>query len=107
MRILAALLKIGWASDARAAPKTTIIDPPTCQNNSIEKVEFTSSSPARHNFAAGMARRDSDGMPVVYRLNYELAPTELQGFMDFHQCAHHQVGDVDQTILQIIAQSTL
>ena len=43
-----------------------------------------------------MARRDGVGMPVVYRLNYELAPPELQGFIDFHECARHQEGDVDQ-----------
>ena len=67
MRILAALLAIGWSSDARAAPKATIIDPPTCYNNSTEKVEFISSSSDLQKFAASMARRDGVGMPVVYR----------------------------------------
>ena len=96
MRILAAFLAIGWTSDARATPKATIIDPPACYNNSAEKVAFISSSPDSQRFAAGMARREGDGMPVVYRFNYELAPPELQVFIDFHECAHHQVGDVDR-----------
>ena len=55
MRILVALLAIGWTSDARFEPEATIIDPPTCYNNSTEKVEFISSSSDRQKFAAGMA----------------------------------------------------
>ena len=35
-------------------------------------------------------------MQLVYRLSYELAPPELPDFRDFHEWAHHQVGDVDQ-----------
>ena len=47
-------------------------------------------------FATGMARRDAGGRPMVSRYDYELAPSELQSFIDFHECVHRQVGDVDQ-----------
>ena len=66
IRILAALLAIGWTSDAQATPNATIIGPPNCYNNSTEKVEFINSSPDRHRFATSMARRDGDGMPVIF-----------------------------------------
>ena len=46
--------------------------------------------------AAGMAKRDENGQPIVVRFNYESAPVELQQFIDFHECAHHQVGDIDR-----------
>jgi len=43
-----------------------------------------------------MAIRDRDGKPVVYRSNYAASPPEFQRFMDRHECAHHQTGDVDR-----------
>ena len=46
--------------------------------------------------AAGMAKRDENGQPIVVQFNYESAPVELQQFIDFHECAHHQVGDIDR-----------
>ena len=46
--------------------------------------------------AAGMAKRDENGQPIVVRFNYDSAPVELQQFIDFHECAHHQVGDIDR-----------
>jgi hypothetical protein len=33
---------------------------------------------------------------VIYRMNYEKATPAFQRFVDFHECAHHQVGHVDQ-----------
>lgn len=44
----------------------------------------------------GWLERDGEGTPTVYRFNYQFAPSELQSFIDLHECAHHQVGDVDQ-----------
>lgn len=46
--------------------------------------------------AVGMARRDENGKPVVMRSNFAFAPPVLQGFIDRHECAHHQTGDVDR-----------
>ena len=43
-----------------------------------------------------MAKRDEKGQPIVVRFNYENASIELQQFIDFHECAHHQVGDIDR-----------
>ena len=45
--------------------------------------------------AAGMAKRDKRGNTVVYRLNYKYSPKPLHYFMDLHECAHHQSGDID------------
>ena len=42
-----------------------------------------------------MAKRDEAGVPVVYRFAYHNSPYALQQFIDFHECAHHQTGDVD------------
>jgi hypothetical protein len=43
-----------------------------------------------------MADRDGSGKPVVFRSNYTAAPPEFQSFIDRHECAHHQTGDVDR-----------
>jgi hypothetical protein len=43
-----------------------------------------------------MAQRDSEGVPVIYRFGYENAPPALQQFIDLHECAHHQTGDIDR-----------
>ena len=96
MRILAAVQLIGLSSEAVILPYETIINAPACYNNLAEKVEFRSSTSDHPKFAAGMARRDAYSTPMVYRLNYELAAPELQSFIDFHECVHRQVGDVDQ-----------
>ena len=45
--------------------------------------------------AAAMAKRDRRGNPVIYRFNYKFSPQPLQHFMDLHECAQHQTGDVD------------
>ena len=46
--------------------------------------------------AAGMARRDDKGVPVIYRFAYAKSPQSLQKFIDRHECAHHQTGDIDR-----------
>ena len=45
--------------------------------------------------AAGMSKRDETGTPIVYRFAYQHSPKPLQQFIDLHECAHHQTGDVD------------
>ena len=69
---------------------------PKCLNNLGEAVVFINGNSDRQKPAAGMAKRDEKGQPVVVRFNYENAPIELQQFIDFHECAHHQVGDIDR-----------
>ena len=44
---------------------------------------------------ACLAKRNENGNPVVYRFSYKNSPESLQQFIDFHECAHHQTGDVD------------
>ena len=69
---------------------------PVCSNNKGEQVEFSSSDRGRPGLAAGMAIRDASGTPVVLRSNFAAAPREFQQFIDRHECAHHQTGDVDR-----------
>jgi hypothetical protein len=45
-----------------------------------------------------MAIRDGSGKPVVIRSNFSAAPREFQQFIDRHECAHHQTGDVDRPV---------
>jgi hypothetical protein len=59
-------------------------------------VEFETRNTSRAEIAAGMANRRADGTPMVYRMNYQTAPPAFQRFIDLHECAHHQVGDVDR-----------
>jgi len=73
-----------------------VTDPPACVNNLGETVTFENRPAARNQLAAGMARRDSQGVPVIYRFGYENAPPALQQFIDLHECAHHQTGDIDR-----------
>jgi hypothetical protein len=74
----------------------SVIAPPSCSNNQGEPVLFISRSGLQGRVAAGMANRDTDGTPVIYRMNYDKATPAFQRFVDFHECAHHQVGHVDQ-----------
>ncbi len=74
----------------------SVVAPPPCTNNKGETVRFIDSGGARAGLAAGMARRDGHGEPVVLRSNYAAAPPEFQSFIDRHECAHHQTGDVDR-----------
>jgi len=69
---------------------------PKCLNNLGETVIFINGNSNGQKFAAGMAKRDENGQPIVYRFNYESAQVEIQQFIDFHECAHHQVGDIDR-----------
>ncbi len=73
-----------------------LIDPPRCFNHLGETVEYITRSASQGQVAAGMANRDSDGHPIIVRMNYDKADPAFQRFVDFHECAHHQVGHVDQ-----------
>ncbi|WP_108883502.1 hypothetical protein [Anderseniella sp. Alg231-50] len=69
---------------------------PACINNKGEQVQFNTTDRGRPGLAAGMAIRDGNGKPVVLRSNFASAPREFQQFIDRHECAHHQTGDVDR-----------
>ncbi len=73
-----------------------VVNPPPCTNNKGETVRFVENNRGRSGIAAGMAIRDRSGKPVVLRSNYASAPPEFQSFVDRHECAHHQTGDVDR-----------
>ena len=75
--------------------KYEIASPPSCKNNLGEKVLFRDVNNGRAKSAAGMAKRDDTGTPIVYRFAYQHSPKPLQQFIDLHECAHHQTGDVD------------
>ncbi len=82
--------------DARTPARFDVVAPPPCTNQKGETVRFIDSGRGRPGLAAGMAARDGDGNPVVFRSNYTAAPPEFQSFIDRHECAHHQTGDVDR-----------
>lgn len=91
------VLVILMAQSASASALTNpIADPPACQNNTGEVVSFLSRSSEQGRVAAGMANRDADGTPYVLRMDFPLATPALQKFIDRHECAHHQTGDVDR-----------
>lgn len=69
---------------------------PVCSNNKGEPVQFSSTESGRPGLAAGMAIRDGNGNPTVMRSNFSAASVEFQQFIDRHECAHHQTGDVDR-----------
>ena len=72
-----------------------IVTPPVCINNKSERVQFEQKSSKLPKFSAGMAKRNEKGEPIIYRFSYENSPKAMQWFIDFHECAHHQTGDVD------------
>jgi hypothetical protein len=90
------LAQDGPAQDGRALATYEVVSPPSCANNRGEEVRFVESDRRGAGIAAGMANRDGDGNPVVFRSNYAAAPPDYQKFIDRHECAHHQTGDVDR-----------
>ena len=94
------VLIIAFATCAALAQETTqsfeIASPPACKNNKGEAVQFENQMSSKAKSAAGMARRDDKGVPVIYRFAYAKSPQSLQKFIDRHECAHHQTGDIDR-----------
>ena len=84
------------AQDEQTRKTHEVVPPPSCANNKGETVRFVDSSRGRPGMAVGMANRDGSGNPVVFRSNYAATPPEFQSFIDRHECAHHQTGDVDR-----------
>jgi hypothetical protein len=96
LEIAMILFVMTWpASSDESQQKYEIASPPSCKNNLGEKVFFRDVNNEQANSAAGMAKRDDTGTPIVYRFAYQHSPKSLQQFIDLHECAHHQTGDVD------------
>jgi len=95
--ILPAVLGIAVmaSSPVAQAQPFELVDAPACVNNKGEPVAFRAVEGTRQPLAAGMARRGANGEPMVMRSNFAAAPGPLQQFIDRHECAHHQTGDVD------------
>ena len=94
--IVMVLFVIAWpTSSDENHLKYEIAPPPSCKNNLGEKVLFRDVDNGRAESAAGMAKRNETGTPIVYRFAYQHSPKPLQQFIDLHECAHHQTGDVD------------
>ena len=68
------MLIIAFATCTALAQETTpsfeIASPPACQNNKGEPVRFENQISPKAKSAAGMARRDDKGVPVIYRFAY-------------------------------------
>ena len=84
------------ASSQEASGQYKIVEPPKCINNKGETVKFRERTGGRLKVAAGMANRDGEGIPFILRMNYAFSPMQFQKFIDRHECAHHQTGDVDR-----------
>ena len=94
------MLLVAFATCAALTQETSssyaVASPPACQNNKGEPVRFENQMSPKAKSAAGMARRDDKGSPVIYRFAYAKSPQSLQKFIDHHECAHHQTGDIDR-----------
>ncbi len=91
-----ACLSTASGEEAKSPKTYSVVTPPKCTNNKGEAVNFVDVERGRPGVAAGMARRDKSGKPVVYRSNFTAAPPVFQSFIDRHECAHHQTGDIDR-----------
>jgi len=96
LEIAMILFVMTWPASSDESPqKYEVASPPSCKNNLGEEVFFRDVNNGQANSAAGMAKRDDTGTPIVYRFAYQHSPKPLQKFIDLHECAHHQTGDVD------------
>ena len=73
-----------------------IIDAPHCINNKGEEVKFQNMKSNNSKITLGIAKKDGEGKPIIYRFNYNQSSKPLQMFIDYHECAHHQTGDLDK-----------
>ena len=85
-----------WAKDDLIQFDT--VKPPVCVNNKGETVKYIKNLSQKSAFSAGIAKRNNKGIPIVYRFSYEKSSKAMQKFIDLHECAHHQTGDVDRPI---------
>ena len=84
------------AQETKTPAAYEVVTPPSCTNNRGETVRFMDRSTGQPGMAAGMAVRDGSGAPVVIRSNFGATTPDYQRFIDRHECAHHQTGDIDR-----------
>ena len=101
MKLLIFLFTIFFNSEHLAHSQSSKLEyniskPPLCSNNNGENVYFQNIDSKTGKFTAGIAKKDINGLPIIYRFNYQKAPKSLQMFIDFHECAHHQTGDLEK-----------
>jgi len=96
LSVCLALTRVAAAQHTETRTTYHVVNPPPCTNNKGETVRFIDRSSGGVGAAAGMAIRDRSGQPVVFRSNFAATPPEFQSFIDRHECAHHQTGDVDR-----------
>jgi len=90
------LISLGYPCLADNNPSSfDIVASPACKTFKGESVIFKNIDDSTAPSAAGMANRNEDGLPVIYRFSYHKSPEALQRFVDLHECAHHQTGDID------------
>lgn len=94
--VMALFVGSAVAQQDNAGAANDLAPVPACSNNKGEQVQFSTTDRGRPGLAAGMAIRDASGKPVVLRSNFTAAPREFQQFIDRHECAHHQTGDIDR-----------
>ena len=83
-----------------------LLIPPECFNNKGEAVKFKNMKSKTGKITIGIAKKDASGKPIIYRFNYDNSPKSLQMFVDFHECAHHQTGDLENINLPQNSQRT-
>ena len=84
-------------SEEKTIPENhAIVPPPKCENNLNEFVFYSQIEVQNLSFASGMANRNEEKQPVVFRLNYNKSEPLVQKFIDYHECAHHETGDIDR-----------
>lgn len=87
--------------------KYEITDPPECFNNKGEAVKFENMKSKTGKITIGIAKKDALGKPIVYRFNYDKSSKFLQKFIDYHECAHHQAGDLEKINLPLNSKDYL
>jgi len=84
-----------------------INDPPVCFNNKGEAVKFVNMKSKTGKITIGIAKKDALGKPIIYRFNYDKSSKLLQQFIDYHECAHHQAGDLEKANLSLNSKDYL
>ena len=76
-------------------------------NNKGEVVKFENMISKTGKITIGIAKKDALGKPIVYRFNYDKSSKFLQKFIDYHECAHHQAGDLEKINLPLNSKDYL
>ena len=70
-------------------------------------VKFENMKSKTGKITIGIAKKDALGKPIIYRFNYDKSSKFLQKFIDYHECAHHQAGDLAKINLPLNSKDYL